>query len=185
MNKFFEKFIPGSATPLEQMRAKVLVATCFAIGGAIVAMLLYWIVFSWLEQWETVVMGLVIILFLVGMLVLVKRGKTRPVAWMLTIVLLLLNVANLTGYGVGTVSSAGLLIPIVLAAFTLGPWTGIATATLSSITVFGIALAGSTGALHTEIPFHESNLSFDAMTLTLIYLMIGMICAVAAPKGEK
>ena len=41
MNKFFGQFIPTSVSSLEQTRAKVLVATCFAIGGAILAMLLY------------------------------------------------------------------------------------------------------------------------------------------------
>jgi hypothetical protein len=81
-------------------------------------------------------------------------------------------------YGIGTTSSAGLLIAIVLAAFTLGPWSGLGTAALGSLVVFGVALAGSAGLLHTEIPFVESNLSFDAVALTLIYLLVGLLCAV-------
>jgi len=185
MSKFFEYFIPASTTPLMQARAKVLVATCFALGGAILALLLYWIVFSWLEQIETVILGLVLILILVGIAALVKSGRVRAAAWTLTIFLLLLNLANLTDYGIGTVSAAGLLIPIVLAAFTLGPWLGMGTAIFSSVAVFAIALAGAAGQLHTEIPFQESNLSFDAIALTLVFLLVGMVCAVWAAKDER
>lgn len=184
MGKFFEQFIPASAAPLEQVRARVLVATCFAIGAAILAMLLYWIVFSWLEQWQTVVIGLILVLFLAGMVALVKRGRIRAVAWTLTLFLILLNLANMASYGIGTVSSAGFLLAVVLAAFTLGPWLGLGTAALGSVAAFAIALAGASGALKTEIPFQESNLSFDAITLTLIYLLVGLMCAVGARKNE-
>lgn len=185
MSKFFEKFTPRAATPFMQARAKVLVATCFAIGGAILAMLLYWIMFSWLEQWETVVIGLILILFLAGMVALVQRGRVRAVAWTLTLFLILLNLANMTSYGIGTVSSAGFLLAIVLAAFTLGPWFGVGTAILGSTAAFGIALAGAAGALQTEIPFQQSNLSFDAMTLTLIYILVGLMCDVGVRALEK
>ncbi len=181
---FFEKFIPNVA-PLEQTRARVLVATCFATGAAILAMLLYWILFSWLEQWETVMIGLVIILFLAGMLLLVQRGRIRPVAWILTLLLLLLNLANMTSYGIGTVSSGAYLLVVVLAAFTLGPWLGVGSAILGSAAAFGIALAGAAGTLQTEIPFQESNLSFDAISLTLTYMMVAVMCAVAAKSLEK
>jgi hypothetical protein len=184
VNKFFGQFIPASVSPLEQTRAKVLVATCFAIGGAILAMLLYWIIFSWLEQWQTVVIGLVIVLFLAGMVGLVKSGRVRPVAWILTLFLLLLNLANMTSYGIGSTSSAGYVLVIVLAAFTLGPWLGMGSAILGSLAVFGIALAGSAGLLQTEIPFQESNLSFDAMAMTLVYLLVGLMCTVGVTKGQ-
>lgn len=182
MSKFFDQFIPSSVTPLEQARAKVLVATCFAISGAILAMLLYWIVFSWLEQWETVVIGVSMVLFLAGMVGVVKSGRVRPVAWILTLCLLLLNLANMTSYGIGGTSSAGYVLVIVLAALTLGPWLGIASAILGSVVAFGIALAGAAGLLQTEIPFQASNLSFDAMSITLIYMLVGLMCAVGARK---
>ena len=61
MSKFFETLIPTSATPLVRARAKVIVSTCLALAAATIALLLYWIVFSWLEQIETVVMGLVLV----------------------------------------------------------------------------------------------------------------------------
>jgi hypothetical protein len=178
MGKFFESFIPTSATPLVQARAKVLVATCFAIGAGTLALLLYWIVFSWLEELLTVGIGLVLILIVAGIVALVKQGRVRAAAWALTILMALLTLTDIVEYGVGGTTATGFLIPIALAAFTLGPRLGMGTAILGSVAAFAIALAGAAGALHTEIPFQESNLSFDAMALTLIYLLVGMICMV-------
>lgn len=185
MNKILDRFLPENATALVQMRARVLAATCLAVGGAILATLLYWIIFSWLEQWLTVVIGLIFVLFLCGLLALVKRGRVRGVAWTLTLFLVLLNLANMFSYGIGTTSSAGFLLAIVLAAFTLGPRLGLGIAVLGSVAAFGIALAGASGALQTEIPFQESNLSFDAITLTLIYLLVGLMCAVGVNRPDK
>jgi hypothetical protein len=185
MNKLLQKFTPENTTPLEQVRAKVLVATCLAVGGAILVTLLYWILFSWLEQWLTVVIGLIFVLFLAGLVALIKRGRVRAVAWTLTLFLLLLNLANMASYGIGTTSSAGFLLVIVLAAFTLGPRLGLGMAVLGSVAAFGIALAGASGALQTEIPFQESNLSFDALTLTLIYLLVGLMCAVGLENNRS
>ena len=180
MSKFLERFMPSAATPLERARARVIVATCFAIGAAILALLLYWIVFSWLEELLTIGIGLVLILILVGIMALAQRGKVRAAAWALVIFLVLLNLADMADYGIGTVSSAGFIIPIVLATFTLGPRLGLGTAALGSISVFAIALAGAAGQLQTEIPFQESNLSFDAIILTLVYMLTGLLCAVWA-----
>lgn len=185
MSKFLDRFVPANVTPLVQVRARVLAATCLAVGAAILATLVYWILFSWLEQWLTVVIGLIFVLFLSGLLALVKRGRVRAVAWTLTLFLVLLNLANMTSYGIGTTSSAGFLLAIVLAAFTLGPQLGLGVAVLGSVAAFGIALAGAAGQLQTEIPFQESNLSFDAITLTLIYLMVGLMCAVGVRQTEK
>lgn len=178
MSKFFAAFIPGTASPLAQARAKVLVAACFAAGLAIAALILYWIIFSWLEQIETVVIGVVLILILAGIVALVKSGRVSAAAWILTLFMTLLNLANMVDYGIGTVSSAGFLIVIALAAFTLGPGPGLGAALLGSLVAFAVAIAGSTGQLQTEIAFHESNLSFDAPTLSLIYLLVGLLCAV-------
>ena len=178
MSKFFGRFIPVSADRLDRARAEVVVAGCFAIGAAIMAILLYWIIFSWLEQIETIVIGLVLLAILAGIVAMVKSGRVRGAAWTLTIFLVLLNLANMLDYGIGTTSSAGMLIAIVLAAFTLGPAWGMGSAILGSAAAFGIAFAGSAGVLHTEIAFVESNLSFDAVVLTLIYLVVGLLCAV-------
>jgi hypothetical protein len=177
MSKFFDTFIPASAAPLVQARARVLVAACFAIGAALVALILYWIIFSWLEQVATVFIGLALVLMLAGIVALVKRGSVRAAAWTLTVFMLLLNLANMLDYGISTTSSAGFLIVIVLATFTLGPALGFGSAVLGSIAVFAVALAGSAGQLQTQIPFHESTLSFDAPTLTLVYLLTGLLCA--------
>jgi hypothetical protein len=178
MSKFFDTFIPASATPLMQARAKVVVAACFATGAALVALILYWIIFSWLEQVETVFMGLVLVLILAGILALVRRGYVHAAAWILTVLMALLNLANMLDYGISTTASAGFLIVIVLAALTLGPALGLGSAVLGSLAAFAFALAASAGQIQTQIPFEEATLSFDAPTLTIIYLLVGLLCAV-------
>ena len=178
MSKIFDAFIPSSANAQAQARARVLVTTCLSIGLAVIAMLLYWIIPGWLEDIETVAIGLTLILILAGILALVKRGHVRAAAWTLTILMALLSLADMSTSGMGTTSSSALLIPIALAAFTLGPAVGLVAAILGSAAVFAIALAGSAGWLQTAIPFQQSNLSFDAITLTLVYLLVGALCAV-------
>jgi hypothetical protein len=185
MNKFIEALIPASAAPLVQARAKVLVATCLALAAAIVALLLYWIVFSWLEQIETVVIGLFLVLILAGIIALVKSGRVVAAAWTLTVFMLLLNLANMLDYGISSTASAGFIIAILLAAFTLGPALGLGTAFLGSVAVFAIALAASTGQLQTQLPYQESTLSFDAVVLTLIYLLVGLLCAVWSKAANQ
>jgi hypothetical protein len=171
--------------PLVQARAKVVVAACLAIGAALVALILYWVIFSWLEQIETVFIGLVLVLILAGILALVKRGYVSAAAWTLTIFLAVLNLANMLDYGISTTSSAGFLIVIVLAAFTLGPALGLGSALLGSVASFAFALAASTGQIQTQIPFQESTLSFDAITLTIIYLLVGLLCAVWSKAANQ
>jgi hypothetical protein len=183
MNRLFAAFLPANTTPLALARARVLVAACLAVGAAILALLLYWIAFSWLEQTETVFAGLVLIALLAGILALVRRGNVGAAAWILTVLVLLLNLANMLDYGIGTTSSAGFVLAILLAAFTIGPAMGLAAAALGSVAAFAITLAASTGLLMTEIPFQQSNLSFDAVALTLIYLLVGILCAAWSPSA--
>src|SRR5689334_2159324 len=185
MSKFFEALIPTSASPLAQARAKVLAATCLALAGAIIALLLYWVVFSWLEQIETVVIGLVLVLILAGIILLVRSGRVTAAAWTLTIFMLLLNLANMVDYGISSTASGGYIIVIALAVFTLGPAIGLGSAVLGSVTVFAIALAASTGQLETQLPYQESTLSFDAVVLTLIYLLVGLLCAVWSKAANQ
>ena len=178
MNRFFDYFVPGTATALVQARARVVAAACLALAAAVLALLLYWIIFSWLEQIETIGLGLVLVLILAGILALLRRGRVGAAAWTLSVLVLLLNLANMLDYGIGTTSSAGFVIAILLAAFSLGPGMGLVTAALGSLAAFGITLAAAGGMIQTEIPYQQSNLSFDAVTLTLIYLLVGLLSAV-------
>jgi len=51
-------FVPATDAILMRARARALVATCLALGLAILGPLLYWIAFNCIEQIETVFTGL-------------------------------------------------------------------------------------------------------------------------------
>lgn len=167
---------PLPSSPLERAQAKVTIVTAFAIGAAMLALVLYWIVTSSLEDVETIFLALGLILLLAGIIALVKRGRVKLGAWILTLLMIFLNLSNMTWYGVSTTSSAGYLIPILLALFSIGAGAGFGVTLLGCASVFAISLLASAGQIQTEIPYVESHLTFDAPALTLIYLLVYFIC---------
>jgi len=128
-----------------------------------------------LEDIETILILIVLLLVLAGIVALVKRGYIKLGAWLLTGLMLLLNLSDMTWYGIGSVASAGFIIPILLAVFSISPKAGMGVTILGCISVFLVAYLASIGQLQTEIPYQESNLSFDAPTLSLIYLITGIL----------
>ena len=166
--------IPTSS-PLNRAKAKVTIVTALAIGAAMLALVLFWIVTFTLEDIETIFLTLGLILLMAGIIALVKRGHIKLGAWILTGLMIFLNLSNMTWYGVSTTSSAGYLIPILLALFGIGSGAGLGVAILGCVSVFAISGLASTGQIQTEIPYAESHLTFDAPALTLIYLVVYFI----------
>lgn len=169
------KFLPTSASPIERAKAKVTVVTALAIGAAMLALVLFWIVTFTLEDIETIFLTVVLILLMAGVIALVQRGRVQLGAWVLTLLMIFLNLSNMTWYGISTTSSAGYLIPILLALFGIGSAAGFGVTVLGCVTVFAISLLASAGQIQTEIPYSESHLTFDAPALTLIYLIVYFI----------
>jgi len=169
------KFLPTAASPIQRARAKVTVVTALAIGAAMLALVLFWVVTFTLEDVETVIITAILILLMAGIIFLVKRGRVALGAWILTLLMIFLNISNMTWYGVSTTSSAGYLIPILLALFGIGSAAGFGVTVFGCVSVFAISLLASTGQIQTEIPYVESHLTFDAPTLTLIYLVVFFI----------
>ncbi len=167
--------LPESASLLERAQAKVVSITSIGIAFAIVALVLYWILTNTLEQIETVFISLGLVLLFAGIVVLVKRGYIKLGAWLITGLMLFLNLSNMAWYGIGSSASAGYIIPILLAAFSIGPKAGMGVMVLGCVSVFSFAYLASIGQLQTEIPYQISNLSFDAPTLSLIYLITGAL----------
>ena len=167
--------LPTSASPIERARAKVTVVTALAIGAAMLAVVLFWIVTFTLEDIETVILTIVLLLLMAGVIFLVKRGRVQLGAWILTLLMIFLNLSNMTWYGVSTTSSAGYIIPILLALFGIGSGAGLGVTLFGCASVFGISLLASTGQIQTEIPYVESHLTFDAPALALIYLVVYFI----------
>jgi hypothetical protein len=167
--------LPTSTSPIERAKAKVTIVTALAIGGAMLALVLFWIVTFTLEDIETVFLTIVLILLMAGVIFLVKRGRIQLGAWILVLLMIFLNLSNMTWYGVSTTSSAGYLIPILLALFGIGSAAGFGVTLFGCASVFAISLFASTGQIQTEIPYAESHLTFDAPALTLIYLIVYFI----------
>ena len=167
--------LPESASTFERAQAKIISIMSIVIGSAMLALVLYWLLTNTLEDIETIFILIVLLLVLAGIVALVKRGYIKLGAWLLTGFMLLLNLSDMTWYGIGSVASAGFIIPILLAVFSISPKAGMGVTILGCISVFLVAYLASIGQLQTEIPYQESNLSFDAPTLSLIYLITGIL----------
>ena len=167
--------LPESASTFERAQAKIISVMSIVIGSAMLTLVLYWLLTNTLEDVETIFILIVLLLVLAGIVALVKRGYIKLGAWLLTGLMLLLNLSDMTWYGVGTVASAGFIIPILLAVFSISPKAGMGVTVLGCISVFLFAYLASIGQLQTEIAYQESNLSFDAPTLSLIYLITGVL----------
>lgn len=180
-----KQFIPSSASPIERARAKVTVVTALAIGAAMLALVLFWILTSTLEDIETIFLTIVLLLLMAGLIVLVQRGYIRLGAWILTLLMVFLNLANMTWYGIATTSSAGYIIPILLALFGISSAAGLGITILGCASVFAISLLASAGQIQTEIPYAESHLTFDAPALTLIYLLVYFISSAWVQSAQS
>lgn len=148
-----------------------------AVGSALLALVLYWVLTNTLEDIETVIILIVLLIVLASIVALVKRGHIQLGAWILNILMLVLNLSDMAWYGVSTVASAGFIISILLAMFSIGTGIGMGVAILGCLSAFLVSYLASTGVMQTEIPFQESTLSFDAPTLSLIYLVTGAMAA--------
>ena len=167
--------LPESASTFERAQAKIISIMSIVIGSAMLALVLYWLLTNTLEDIETIFILIVLLLVLAGIVAFVMRGYIKLCAWLLTGLMLLLNLSDMTWYGIGSVASAGFIIPILLAVFSISPKAGMGVTILGCISVFLVAYLASIGQLQTEIPYQESNLSFDAPTLSLIYLITGIL----------
>ena len=167
--------LPVSVSEFQQAQARIIINTSIAISAAMLALVLYWVVTGTLEDIETIFIVFGLLLVFVGIIALVKYGHLLSGAWILIGVMLLLNLVDMTWYGISSVASAGYVIPILIAAFSISPKAGMSVSILGCVSVFSISYFASIGQLHTEIPYQESTLSFDAPTLSLIYLIASVL----------
>lgn len=158
---------------------RVVNALSYSIIAAMLGVILYWIFTNSFEDIETIFIAIGITLLLAANLWMAHRGKARLAAWLLIGLLLFLNTANIVWYGIGSLSTAALLIPTVAAFIGLSIRDGIVVTVLSLLVAWGTVLAAATGQLKTELPYQISNLTFDAPILTVIFILVGVIVAQA------
>ncbi|HCR70623.1 MAG TPA: hypothetical protein DIW23_04190 [Anaerolineae bacterium] len=153
----------------------VVIVTSLAISGAMILLVVYWLVTKSFETVKTIFAMLAIMLLLALCVGLAINHQVRLAAWILIVLMLLLNVANMLGYGIATSASAAYLIPILLAMFCIGTTAGYVIAFLGCVIVFVIAFLQSKEKIKTFLPYQVSHLTFDAPVLSLVYILITFI----------
>ncbi|WP_186244439.1 hypothetical protein [Mycobacterium simulans] len=175
LENWIESIMPASYSGLDQIRATTVIVTSLAIAASMVLLILYWIITKSLETVKSIYAAIGIILLLIIGIELVIQGHVFVAAWMMVTVMLLLNFASMLAYGIATSASSGCILPILLAMFCLGVGVGYAVTVLCCGAVFIIPALQSRGWVRTILPYQVSNLTFDAPTLTLIYLVAAII----------
>ncbi len=112
---------------------------------------------------------------MLGFVALARNGRVRLAAWLLVSLLSILILADTTDYGLSSPSIGSFLIPIVLAACTLGLAAAVGVAVFGSIGVWLIAIALSAGWYQSSAPFTIDQLTFNAPVLTVIFLLVASI----------
>jgi len=167
--------IPKYYSQLDQLRAMTIIGTSFAMGGAMILLVLYWVATKSFETKTTILVALVIILLLGVCTGFVMQGHLTTGTWMLIILIVLVNSSNMALYGISSSSSAAYIIPILLTMFCIGTNAGFGVTALGCILVFIIPILQSWRIIKSVLPFHISSLTFDAPVLALIYLVVAII----------
>jgi hypothetical protein len=173
-----ERFLPQTDNRIDRASAALVLATCGAVMLGTLTFILFWILTASLEELATITAGIVFVIILLGIVLLVRRGNIRLGLWLLVSLLGILTLEISREYGVNTLSSAGFVIPIVLAACGSGLWAGLLMALIGSAGMWVIAFASSTGALQPWIPYEISNLTFDAPFLTILFFLLAFIVGI-------
>ena len=173
-----ESFLPSTTSRVDRARAIVVLTTCGVVILATLAIILFWVFTGSLEDTSTITAGFVLLLMMLGLVALVRRGNVRLALWLLIVLLALIILEISVEYGVSTLSSSAFLLPILLAACGAGLWAGLFLALVGSTGMWVIAFASANGTLQPWIPYQVSNLTFDAPFLTILFFMIAVIVGV-------
>ncbi len=175
LENLINNILPKTYSHFDQIRAATIVITSLAVSTAMILLVLYWVVTQSFETKKTIFAALGIILLLVLCVGLAISGQVNTGGWILVLIMILLNFANMLGYGISTSASAGYILPILLAMFCIGPGAGYAVAIFGCVFVFTIPILHSKERFHFAFPYKTSSITFDAPTLTLIYLLTAVI----------
>ncbi|MEW6400762.1 MAG: hypothetical protein AB1649_03120 [Chloroflexota bacterium] len=178
MTSLLERFLPKTEDRIDRTSAVLVLSTSGAVILGSLVFILFWIFTASLEELATVAAGVVLVIIVFGIMLLVRRGNIRLGLWVLTSLMAILTLEISREYGVSTLSSAGFVIPIVLAACGAGLWAGLLLALIGSAGMWAIAFASSTGALQPWLPYEISNLTFDAPFLTILFFLVAFILGV-------
>lgn len=149
----------------------VVIITSLSISGAMLLLVLYWLITKSFETVKTIFAMFGIMLGLALCIWLALNFQVRTAAWILIVFMVLLNLGNLLWYGIATPSAAAYIIPILLAMFCINQTAGYLITGLGCLIVFGIPYLQSKEKIKTFIPYQVSHLTFDAPVLSLVFCL--------------
>ena len=168
------KILPSFSDPVLTGRAKLIAVTGLGPMLAAWALVLTWLISGDLEG-ITVVAALIFSGVMAGLLALARSGRVRAAAWLLVGLLCVLILSDTADYGLGSPAIVSFVVPIVLAACTLGFAASIGVAVFGSGVIWLIAIALSAGWYQSSVPFQIDHLTFNAPVLTVIFLLVAGI----------
>jgi hypothetical protein len=166
--------LPSTESSLARGRAGLVLATSLAVSGAIVFLILAWLISGDL-QWQTVVAGAVFVALLAGVAGLARAGRTTTATWTLVGLLTLVITADVVPFGVGSLAAAGYVIPIVIAACGLGLGAGLGVAAFGAAVAWMVAGTTTAGWYQPLVPLEISHLTFNAPVLTAIFGTVALV----------
>lgn len=168
------KIFPSFSDPVLTGRAKLIAVTSLGLLLAAWALVLTWLISGDLEG-ITVIAAVIFSGVMMGLITLARRGRVSLAAWLLTGLLCVLILADTADYGLGSPSIVSFVVPIVLAACTLGLAASVGVAVFGSGAIWLIAIALSSGWYQSSGSFQIDHLTFNAPVLTVIFLLIASI----------
>lgn len=175
LNRSIFNLLPNFYSHSEQARATTAIVAALVSGLSVLIFVMYWVVTRSLESKKTIALAAGAILLLAGSAVLVIHGQLNTGIWILVAIISLMNFANFALYGIGTSASSGYVVLILLAMFCLGSGVGYAVALLGCAAVFATPVLQAKQWIRTIRTYEASNITFDAPSLTFVYLLAAVI----------
>jgi len=175
LETYLMSLLPKSYSAIDQVAALTIINASLALGLAMLVLVLYWRFTKSLETIKTIYIMLGIIFILAICIWLEITGRISAGAWTLIILMVILNFSSMAGYGISSSASCGYILPILIAFFCVGSGAGYAVTLAGCIFVFAIPIVHSKGWANFGFPYQVSHITFDAPTLTLVYLLAAVI----------
>ena len=170
----WEWLLPATENVLLRGQAGLVIAACLGLALAALALIVTWAITGDLQR-ETVVAAAALALILIGIGALARGGWVTLAAGALIVLLTLIITAIVATYGLGSVSASGYVLPIVLAACTLGLSAGLALAAIGAALVWVLAWGERAGWRQPLLPTHTHHLTFNAPALTVLFLLTALM----------
>lgn len=166
--KWPQRLLPDTPARLARGQAGLVIITSLGLSIAIMALLLIWAISGELER-RTPPAAAALVALLAGLSALARSGRPATALWMLVALLTLIISVGVAYYGVGSVSAAGYVVPIVLAACGLGMWAGLGAASMGALVVWMLAWGETAGWYTPALAPASYHLTLDAPVLTILF----------------